>query len=1248
MLNIAKPAVAAPLYQTRQYVVWPTHGVCVVGGTRTAEVAGMSLTMLNFHPLKENATVMSVPLPRLASSSLRLPASVSEMSAALDVFNKEPVRRAKIWSKAAQDHEAAIRQGDVASLTGVLHSMLSKHRNKTITAQNVDPDLRQIEQLSYSERVLAFQARDLLAQELSFVGKMPQKDAAKLIMACALVPGHAKTVKLKAEFDPVCFMGKKDFDLYYSGTNAGNGFTIGEIKERPRNNGFFAGSTAPPQKRFSRASVETQNTSAGKAGRGGKKLVITSDSSDPVTVDRNVYEDENALVPATGTVRSMFAAASRTLSTQEFQVLSRMTLRTKNSQESLQDVSKALNMSAEQVLEIRNAAAAKMRVHYTSKSSYLGFAACNPHVEKERRAVAAKPEKPEKPTFAPREDLREIVGNEKLVSKGPAFSLLLVANTVLNRDEFSLLMHTAFMPMTERKRLSAYAARKGMTRMDAAELHNEAVRKIREKLAETNSPLANSNLLEHIDVKRGRQKAEKSEKPAFTFRDDLKDAVAANKIVTKGPVLDIVKAANIVSTAEEFAVLAKTVFAPALKRISPETYARRNGMEIPKAVELHNGALEKIREHLRAAKSDLADHRILDKVELKQAAAKPPRPAKARHELVFREDLRDIVSSLKLTTKGPALKIIAVANDVLTREEFALIVKTKLVPTRDRISVRGYARANDGMTKAQVGEMHNKATRKIREKLQEMQSPLASHMLLQPLTVKPDPVQRTLKAIRTSPEIPDTHLETYLAEKALNAPKSGSQGWLRTAAKIMSPEEYKIFAQTELRPPAKQRSYQDVAAEMGMTVQQAIALRDSASAKLRGAVELKGRLPSFRMLNPYQPPVEKEVRAPKQQTEKAAAGRQARAQKEKDARFASADHKKLFDTEASFFAAKGMIRGVAITAANMLDAKDFTVLSGLKLRREGERMSVDAMAEKMNISREDVRVIHNRAVAALKPVLPEPSVKRLTSVLAELPQERPAQVKAAPVREAVPASRKAKEPMRDQTLDSIPEKNRAIYTAENRLGPVKGPTRALMLAAARQLDAESYAVVSALRLRRPFNRIDLPTYAKIKGVDEAHARAVFDNAVVKLHAALPASLARSLAGLLAPIGGSGPSCAAKTQSTPCAAGGVPEALSETFAREAQYVPVNGTTRAIFNRAAQLLNPGEFEAFSRSKMRERYIEPLHQQAKERNIPMARLIALHDSAVKKLSDAFAEEGNERLASAKILRVYEKPAAATLRRN
>jgi len=151
------------VFETGQFVVYPSHGLGRVTGVEIREIGGISLRLYVVDFAKDKMT-LRVPVEKADRSGMRPISTPDEMGKAVSTLKGKARIKRTMWSRRAQEYEAKLNSGDPISIAEVLRDL---HRPAGQPEQ------------SYSERQLYEAALDRLAREFAAVEAIDQDQAAR-------------------------------------------------------------------------------------------------------------------------------------------------------------------------------------------------------------------------------------------------------------------------------------------------------------------------------------------------------------------------------------------------------------------------------------------------------------------------------------------------------------------------------------------------------------------------------------------------------------------------------------------------------------------------------------------------------------------------------------------------------------------------------------------------------------------------------------------------------------------------------------------------------------------------------------------------------------------------------------------------------------------------------------------------------------------------------------------------------------
>ena len=151
------------IFKTKDFVVYPTHGVGQVIDIEKREVVGQKLEMYVIEFLKDKL-ILRVPVDKAKKLSLRKVSKPSKIQNVLKILSQKAKIKRTMWSRRAQEYDLKINSGEIEQIAEVVRD-LNRANN-------------QIEQ-SYSERQLFELSYDRFLREVIASLKITEENAIK-------------------------------------------------------------------------------------------------------------------------------------------------------------------------------------------------------------------------------------------------------------------------------------------------------------------------------------------------------------------------------------------------------------------------------------------------------------------------------------------------------------------------------------------------------------------------------------------------------------------------------------------------------------------------------------------------------------------------------------------------------------------------------------------------------------------------------------------------------------------------------------------------------------------------------------------------------------------------------------------------------------------------------------------------------------------------------------------------------------
>ena len=150
--KISKQATEKKIYNIKDYVVYPKHGVGKIISIEKAKIGSIDINFYKVFVEKEKLT-LSIPINQ--QLHLRHVSSINQVNKAISILKTKPKIKRTMWSRRAQEYEQKINSGKIYELAEVVKDLNKK--TDVIVEQ------------SYSERQLFEKAYERLKSEFQVV-----------------------------------------------------------------------------------------------------------------------------------------------------------------------------------------------------------------------------------------------------------------------------------------------------------------------------------------------------------------------------------------------------------------------------------------------------------------------------------------------------------------------------------------------------------------------------------------------------------------------------------------------------------------------------------------------------------------------------------------------------------------------------------------------------------------------------------------------------------------------------------------------------------------------------------------------------------------------------------------------------------------------------------------------------------------------------------------------------------------------
>ena len=160
--KIKKQPSEKKIYNLKDYVVYPKHGVGKITAIEKAKIGEIDIQFYKILVEKEKLT-LTVPINQ--QSKLRPIASINQINKCVSILKTKPKIKRTMWSRRAQEYDQKINSGKIYELSEVVKDL---NKNTDIIADQ-----------SYSERQLFEKAYERLKSEFEAVLKVSPEDVKK-------------------------------------------------------------------------------------------------------------------------------------------------------------------------------------------------------------------------------------------------------------------------------------------------------------------------------------------------------------------------------------------------------------------------------------------------------------------------------------------------------------------------------------------------------------------------------------------------------------------------------------------------------------------------------------------------------------------------------------------------------------------------------------------------------------------------------------------------------------------------------------------------------------------------------------------------------------------------------------------------------------------------------------------------------------------------------------------------------------
>jgi len=160
--KIKKQPTEKRLYEIKDFVVYPKHGVGRITAVEKATIGQIEIQFYKIYIEKEKLT-LTVPINQ--QTNLRSISTINQINKCIVILKSKPKIKRTMWSRRAQEYDQKINSGKIYELAEVVKDL---NKNSDIIADQ-----------SYSERQLFEKAYERLKSEFESVLKISPEEVSK-------------------------------------------------------------------------------------------------------------------------------------------------------------------------------------------------------------------------------------------------------------------------------------------------------------------------------------------------------------------------------------------------------------------------------------------------------------------------------------------------------------------------------------------------------------------------------------------------------------------------------------------------------------------------------------------------------------------------------------------------------------------------------------------------------------------------------------------------------------------------------------------------------------------------------------------------------------------------------------------------------------------------------------------------------------------------------------------------------------
>ena len=488
----------------------------MVGRYTDIHFSGGSTRSLECYLVREPSLRLTRPLTKIAESGVRPLSTCEEINKAFDVLSGPAASRGGHWKHRLDKLLGFSASGTMKGYMLVLHALLSPHRNKSFTRDEIElKDLNDIG-MSFQEREHLLKTLEMAEEEIALVTGIKKSRLQNMIFQACLNPAYMRREPFSRAPDFNDRMSQKDFsDMFHPAfmLQEDHGISIAPFKALPM----------PVKPAQSGPHIKAATPVVAPAL---EKVAVILPRPEP----KDIYEAEQAFTSGTEVSKRYFGMARDGLNPTQFSLYSRMVLRDSEHRQSLSDAASALGLSPEEARRTYNVAVGIVKAMNNGEHPHPFYVEPIETKQPRRKKHTSSPNMEGKISqYKPKvhiwpkhmDEFKEFIPERGVMKK-----IWMAVAKSLNAAEAQTVLYMELVPLDRRKTAEQMAIISGQSLEDIVALRKQALQKLKDEIQPTGA-LANYRIFQFETAEEMAQPENVSPKVQETvlLEDDVPEAV---------------------------------------------------------------------------------------------------------------------------------------------------------------------------------------------------------------------------------------------------------------------------------------------------------------------------------------------------------------------------------------------------------------------------------------------------------------------------------------------------------------------------------------------------------------------------------------------------------------------------------------------------------------------------------------------------------------------------------------------------